>query len=182
MPRMATAMGAIDDAIVADALAWKKKDRPVWHRWGAMAASLALLLAAVLALIPTGTDAPPHIDPDAFFVEGYTYAVNEGSFSAYVGGRVINGDKLGEKITDVTVTAGWKNAAGEWTSAPETLRGEIYGISGIPTDVAVALRFTDQGEAVTTTHYYVIMDPEADLDAVSEYIIPPIHSGTAGEE
>ncbi len=42
---------------------------------------------------------------------------------------------------------------------------------GIDNNVAVALKFVDKGEAVTTTYYYVIMNPNADLSAVEEYII-----------
>jgi len=44
------------------------------------------------------------------------------------------------------------------------------------------LKFIDQGEAVTTTHYYVIMNPRADLAPVAEYIITPITSNNPGEE
>ena len=182
MPRMVTAMGAIDDAIVIDALACKKKDRPIWHRWGAIAASFALLLVAVLSFLPTEGDTPPHIFPDGVFEKGYSYAVSEGEFSSYVGGKVIDGDKLAAKMTDVTVVAGWKNAAGEWCSETEVLRGEIYEIVGVPTAVAVALRFVDLGEGVSTTHYYVLLNPAADLSAVSEYIIPPEKPFSGGEE
>ncbi len=104
--------------------------------------------------------------------ESYVYEINEGQFSAYVGGKVIAEDKVGEKVTDVTLTAGWKNAADAQWIFWEKLRGEVYSIEGIESNVAVALKFIDKGEAVTTTHYYVIMNPNADLSAVEEYIIP----------
>ncbi len=103
--------------------------------------------------------------------ERYLYEVEEGAFSTYVGGKVIAEDKVGDKIADVTLTAGWKNSAnGEWITQ-EKLRGEVYSIVGIANDVAVALKFTDKGEAVTTTHYYVIMNPNADLTALEDYTI-----------
>ena len=44
------------------------------------------------------------------------------------------------------------------------------------------MKFVDQGEAVTTTHYYVIMNPNADLSAVEDYIIAPIVPNNPGDE
>ena len=105
----------------------------------------------------------------------YFYKVDYGDFSTYIGGKVINKDKLGEKISDVTVTAGWETWVGgklTETVSTENLRAEVYSIDGVSNNVAVALKFIDKGEAVTTTHYYVILNPEADLSSVKEYIIP----------
>ena len=55
-------------------------------------------------------------------------------------------------------------------------------INGVSSDVAVALKFLDKGEAVTTTHYYVILNPNADLSIVEEYIITPIVPNNPGDE
>ncbi len=103
--------------------------------------------------------------------EQYLYQVDEGKFSSYIGGKVIKEDKLSGKMTDVRVTAGWKSMPDNKWLTQESLRAEIYGISGISEDIAVALKFIDQGDAITTTHYYVIMNPNADLSAVDDYII-----------
>ena len=64
----------------------------------------------------------------------------------------------------------------------ETLRGEVYEIIGISSETAAALKFIDQGEAVTTTHYYVILNPAADLSSVEEYTIAPILPNSGGNE
>ena len=109
------------------------------------------------------------------YKKSYFYKVDDDNFSSYIGGKVINKDKLGEKISDVTVTAGWETWVGEKlteTVSTENLRAEVYLINGVSNDVAVALKFIDKGEAVTTTHYYVILNPDADLSSVNEYIIP----------
>lgn len=109
------------------------------------------------------------------YKKSYFYKVDEGDFSTYIGGKVIDKDKLGEKISDVTVTAGWETWVGgklTETVSTENLRAEVYSIDGVSNDVAVALKFIDKGEAVTTTHYYVILNPDADLSSVKEYIIP----------
>ena len=58
----------------------------------------------------------------------------------------------------------------------------MYEITGIDGGIAVALKFIDQGEAVTTTHYYVIMNPTADLTAVEDYVIAPITPNNPGDE
>ncbi len=141
-------------------------------QWASAAACLCLCIIACLGIWQGAELAPAEI---------YVYTVNEGPFSAYVGGKVISEDKIGSKVADVTLTAGWQNAAGSQWLSQEALRGEIYAIEGIAGEVAVALRFIDQGEAVTTTHYYVFMNPHADLSAVADYRIHPDSSGTAGE-
>ena len=114
--------------------------------------------------------------------ETYRYSIDEGDFADYVGGKVIDEEKLGEKIGDVTLSAGWHvNSDGTWKTQ-ESLRGEVYVITGVPQEVAVALRFLDKGDAVTLDHYYVLLNPEADLSAVSEYVIPAYMPNNPGEE
>ena len=170
--RLYETIGDINENYVNEAHMTAKKSRPGWLRWGVMAACLALVVMVATVAMPTmfnNTDIPPAISdtPPANGTEnkyesGYFYHVAEGVFSTYVGGKVIAEEKLGSKVEDVSVTAGWKNAAGEWIST-ENLRGEIYLIDGVSSDVAVALKFLDRSEAVTTTHYYVMLNPNADF-------------------
>ena len=125
------------------------------------------------------TTQPSH---EAALSEAYFYNVSEGVFSTYIlCGKVISEDKIGSKIDDVSVSAGWKNNANEWLTT-ETLRAEVYLINDISKDVAVALKFIDKGDALTTTHYYVIMNPEADLTPVKDYLIRPLEPNNAGDE
>lgn len=184
-------IGDINENYVNEAHMTAKKSRPGWLRWGVMAACLALVVMVVTVAMPTvfnNTDTPPAIgdtsptvSAEINYERGYFYHVDEGAFSTYVGGKVISEEKLGSKVEDVSVTAGSKNAAGEWIST-ENLRGEIYLIDGVASDVAVALKFLDKGEAVTTTHYYVILNPNADLSVVEEYVIAPIVPNNPGDE
>ena len=125
------------------------------------------------------TTQPSH---EAALSEAYFYNVSDGIFSNYIiCGKVISEDKIDSKIDDVSVSAGWKNNANEWLTT-ETLRAEVYLISDISKDVAVALKFIDKGDALTTTHYYVIMNPEADLTPVKDYLIRPLEPNNAGDE
>lgn len=110
------------------------------------------------------------VSTETRYSESYVYTVENGKFSSYIGGKVIAEEKIGERIADVSVTAGWRNGEGEALSN-ETLRAQVYLIEGISDDVAAALKFIDKGDALTTTHYYVIMNPDADLSAVEDYII-----------
>ena len=123
----------------------------------------------------------PAIGNESAFSETYVYNVSDGKFSTYVSGKVISEDKIDYKIADVSVAAGWKNSFDEQLTT-ETLRAEVYLIKGISKDVAVALKFIDKGDALTTTHYYVIMNPEADLTPVKEYLIRPLEPNNAGDE
>ena len=118
---------------------------------------------------------------EIIFAENYVYNVSDGEFSTYVGGKVISKDKISSKIDDVSVSASWKNSSGERLTT-ETLRAEVYLIKGVSKDVAVALKFIDKGDALTTTHYYVIMNPDADLTPVKEYLIRPLEPNNTGDE
>ncbi|MBR6939895.1 MAG: hypothetical protein IKH65_03730 [Clostridia bacterium] len=103
----------------------------------------------------------------------YKYHINSGKYKNYVAGKVIDKDKVGEKAGSVTVTAGWEGpgAVAEGNTAKETLSADVYYIKGVSDDVAVCLKFKDKGDALTTTHYYVVINPEADSSAVSDYVI-----------
>lgn len=184
-PRIVNAVGQIDDDLVSGANRAKVAKKNVWLKWGSIAACFAVMLMAVVAIAPMmfgGDDPVPPIDNEYQYESGYFYQINEGAYSTYVGGKVIAEDKIGNKIADVNLTAGWKDDKGEWKSETEALRGEVYTINGVSNDVAVALKFIDKGEAVTTTHYYVIMNPAADLTPVQDYIITPITSNNPGDE
>ena len=184
-PRIANAVGHIDDDLVSGATRAKATKKNVWLKWGSIAACFAVMLMAVVVAVPMmfgGDDPVPPIDNEYQYESGYFYQINEGAYSTYVGGKVIAEDKIGNKIADVNLTAGWKDDKGEWKSETEALRGEVYTINGVSNDVAVALKFIDKGEAVTTTHYYVIMNPAADLTPVQDYIIAPITPNNPGDE
>ena len=140
---------------------------------------LSVLLTVLLLLSLTAcgeANAPADTSADIFTQipltgESSVYRVEEGVYSAYASGKVIEESRIGEKLEDVSVMGGWRNNSdGTWISQ-EQLRAEVYAIRDISHEVAVALKFLDQGDALTTTHYYVIMNPAADLTAVADYVI-----------
>ena len=103
----------------------------------------------------------------------YDFEINGATYIAYIRGKVIDAEKVGSKFESVTVTGGWKNAAGEWIST-EALNAELYEIRGIDSGIAVALKFIDQSEGATTTLYYVMLNSNADLSEVEQYVRDPI--------
>ena len=116
----------------------------------------------------------------ATFSERYVYSVDEGVYAAYVGGRVIDASRIGNKLEKVAVTGGWMNYAGTMLTE-EHADAEVFEIEEISTDIAVAIRFLGKLEAMTTEHYYVIYNPESDLTAIQEYVIDYFYPAN-GEE
>ncbi len=200
---MRQAIGDIDDRLIAGAEKQPTTRRSgiSWVKWGSIAAAFVLVIAMGIMILPGmfKTDTPV-VTPDTPAASGngegygdpnyhgdeigmfekYEYSVDAGRFSSYVQGRSISDKKVGGKLEDVTVTAGWVRAEGLPQAEKEHARAEIYIIEGVSTDVAVAIRFVDELEAQVTTMYYVIMNPEADLTPVQDYIIN-YHSDGIGE-
>ena len=182
-------LGDINEEHIKKAGEYRMVKKPVrqksaWRKWGSLAACIAVVLiaaAVVRSMLIDHASATPPVTGELKYESRYVYHVDRGAFSDYVGGKVIAEDKIGDKLEDVSVIGGWKNSYDEWVYT-ETLRGEIYAVADISADVAVALKFIDQGEAVTTTHYYVIMNPNADLSSVAEYIIVPDVPNNPGDE
>lgn len=175
-PRISNAVSYIDDDLISDAVCAKAKKRNTWLKFvPAAACFIAIFVIAVIVfpkMLGENNSVPPITEESTVNQEQtgesqiekyYTYGIKEGAFSLFVGGKVISANQIGSKIEDVLVTAGWKNAAGEWLSN-EILNAEVYAIEGVESEVAAALKFIDKGEAVTTTHYYVIMHPNAEYN------------------
>ena len=169
------ALGGVDaDLIEAADESAARPARTGWVRWAA-AAAVVLLLGAALTL-PRFLEAPRGVPAETAPDREYRWRVEDGRYAAYVPGRVIEEARVGERLGAVTVTAGW-TARGEAVTA-ERLRAEVCAIRGVDADVAVCVRFLDPGDALTTTHYYTLLNPAADTTPVQAYRIRR-ESGTA---
>ena len=166
IPRIANAINHIDDELVSGALSTRTAKKNAWLKWASVAACFVIFLVAVAAVALNLLDAQnPITQTDKYTEKYYDYWIDAGEFAEYIGGKVVSEDKIGSKISDVSVTAGWKNGAGEWLSM-ENLNAEVYEIEGVERDVSVALKFIDKGEALTTTHYYEIKHPNAEYNGM----------------
>ena len=128
-----------------------------------------------------GVNGDSTVEVESALESYYDFEINSAPFTTYTSGRVIDTEKVGSKFETVTVTGGWKNAAGEWIST-EALNAELYEIRGIDSGIAVALKFIDQPDAATTTFYYVMLNPNADLCEVEQYVRYPIVPNNPGDE
>ncbi len=186
---MRFAIGEIDDKLVEGAreVKIKKTAKYSWLKWSSVVAVLALVIALGVFALPgmlKDNDPVTSVTPDNTgvsgneggnstenkFEKGYTYSVDEGKYSTYVQGKVIADKYVGGKLEDVTVTAGWMDADRKMLTEEHAKAG-IYEITGVSKDVAVAIKFIDELEAETTTQFYVIMNPTADLTPVQPYVI-----------
>ena len=192
---MRAAIGEIDNKLIegAETAGIKNRTNRPRLKWVAVAAALVILIVTAAFTLPLlfktdepaatpdtppvdknngeGVGDPNYTGDEIVMYEKYVYAVDSGKFSAYVQGKAINKKYVGEKIDDVTVTAGWVRPEGLPQAEKEHARAEIYEIKGVSTDTAVAIKFLDKLEAQTTDFYYVIMDPNADLTPVQPYVI-----------
>ena len=107
----------------------------------------------------------------------YMYSIDGGRFADYARGEAISESQIGEKIETVFVTVGVRNNEEKFWVTQETRRAEVYAIDGVAEDIAVALKFIDEGEGATTTHYYAMMNPSADLTDFEEYKVSPYVGG-----
>ncbi|MBO4869841.1 MAG: hypothetical protein J5585_09030 [Clostridia bacterium] len=195
---MRKAIGEIDDSLIEGAgrTSEKNKAKPSWVKWVPVAAAITVVTVAAALTLPAliknetpvettdvpsvsetgeksgeGFGDPNYTGKEIGLYEKYVYSVDSGKFAPYVQGRVINEKYVGEKIDDVTVTAGWVRSEELPQAEKEHARAEIYEIIGVSADTAVAIKFLDKLEAETTDFYYVIMNPNADLTPVQPYVI-----------
>ena len=148
------------------------------------AASAVLLLIAGAVLLfrrPAGNDP---IDTAQIWKEVYNTSSNEtvdtssivsrywahlkDAYQSYIPSRVCTEDHLGDLLLETEASAYWENnSSGEFVreSEEEILRTRIYACKGIDPERAVILQFLDKGEALTTDHYYVYLNPEAAFPA-----------------
>lgn len=149
----------------------------------AAAAAVLLLIAGAVLLFrrPAGNDP---IDTAQIWKEVYNTSSNEtadtssivsrywahlkDAYRSYIPSRVCTEDHLGDLLLETEANAYWENnSSGEFVreSEEEILRTRIYACKGIDPERAVILQFLDKGEALTTDHYYVYLNPEAAFPA-----------------
>ena len=152
---------------------------------------VVVILSVVMMLSVAGCAKDNTVDPsdegtgDIPLVRGvrYMYSVDDDVFSTYVSGKIIDENKIGERIEEFAVTAGLRNNEENIWITQETLRAELYSIDGVSENIAVALKAID--ESTDQTLYYVLVNPDADYSKVEKYItyapvvgISPLTGGT----
>ena len=174
------AIGDVDEVLVerAERSPEKKNRKGTWLKIALPLAAAASLAGVIFLVIPKekGNLGSSQLVGPPQLIEGvteskYVWKVDSGTYAAYQPGKVIGEDRIGEALTDVTVTAGWVIYPSNEAVTKESLRGTVYAIRGVSPETGAAVRFHDKGEALTTDHYYVLLNPEADPKILEEYRI-----------
>ena len=117
------------------------------------------------------TDLPIVPEDEAVFYLRYTFVIVSSAFSDYRPGKVVGEELVGERLEDAAATGVYIYSNGT-IQEDETLRCEIFEITGVDPGMAVCVRFIDKGKGLTTDHYYLLYHPGEDLSAIEAYLIP----------
>ena len=181
--KLIKAIGGIDDDMIenADKKTAGSSRGPRWLIIAAAAAVLAAIAIVAVALLPAMlkdvgavTSVLPGDDVGItraeFYMETYIWRVSEGKYSSYESGMVIEAEKVGKLLEKVRVRAGWVSSLGGGSDLlAESGDAGIYLIEGVSPDVGVAVKFFDKFEALTTEHYYALLNPDADPGPLEPY-------------
>lgn len=168
IPRIANAIGHIDDDLVSGAAESKKKKKNVWVKWGSLAACFAMLVVVSVAVLPSlfegnithsGTDGrykDYHIAGESAIVwpweyltvyEKYTNVEIDGI--EYLGkGRAVSEALIGESLGNYTMIGYDKINNGK----KYTAEFEAYALKDIARSQFVAVKMEDS--------YYVFQSDE----------------------
>ena len=117
------------------------------------------------------TNSPTTSKSEAVFYLKYTYFIVDSAFSAYRPGKVVGEEMVGERLENASATGVYIFSDGR-TEEDETLRCEIFALTGVDPGIAVCVRFIDKGKGLTTDHYYLLYNPTADTSTIEAYLIP----------
>lgn len=208
--KISMALNDIDEKYVEKAANFKKKRTtlPI-VKWGALVASLAIVIAGTALILPRlDTASVPPIQNDSTtenviettggaeigtyhtttpgitlgttptqsgevaLIEQYTARITNGAYKNYAPMTALKTYEasIGEKLTDVTVWGFWASNDKDFFDADdytgeekiETLRAEVYALEGISPEIAVLVKYLDQGEALTLDHYYVFVNRDVE--------------------
>lgn len=120
-------------------------------------------------------DTPTGSGDEAVFYLRYTYCIVDSAFSAYRPGKVVSEERVGERLEEATAAGVYVFSDGR-IEEDETLRCEIFSLKGVDPGIAVCVRFIDKGKGLTTDHYYLLYNPEADTSAIEAYLIPQVEA------
>jgi hypothetical protein len=92
-------LGDINEEHIKKAGEYRMVKKPVWRKWGSLAACFTAVLIAGAVALPVLFDnasVTPPVTGELKYESRYVYHVDRGAFSAYVGGKVIAEDKIGD--------------------------------------------------------------------------------------
>ncbi len=177
--KFSEAMGELDTKYVDEAINYKKKNKkPVWAKWGAIAACLCLVLSGgflyqaenrypMKEVASTNNDSSeiytlPHWEDMEIYNQYPQIIINELEYQANWG--EVPASQLGVELGNIT-TYGWDeyaNTAEE--NATRHCNATIYEIQNISTQCAVAVQYEG------TSNYYAAVNDFYHFDTLGEFI------------
>lgn len=187
------ALGGVDPRYIAQAAEYlpasaSVRARPSRRRIALVAACAALMLVTLIFALPMMQPSTPEslesnelggfwieylfgggdkITSEGVLVEAWLRNISTKGYESYESRHTIAPEHVGEKLGDVEVYNRLYRYLDDTVSGEEYLDAEIFRIKGVDPAVSFCLRYTEQGEALTTTHYYVFCNKDAsyrDLD------------------
>lgn len=187
------ALGGIAPRYIAEAAEYSPapsgvRARPSHRRIALVAACAALLAVTVIFALPMMQRSTPEslesnelggfwlgylsgsgdkIASEGVLVEAWLRNISSEGYERYESRHTIAPEYVGEKLGDVEVYNRLYRYLDDTVSGEEYLDAEIFRIKGVDPAASFCLRYIEQGEALTTTHYYVFSNQDAsyrDLD------------------
>ena len=163
--KLSEALENINSIYIESAGNYRKKQTPKMHffKWSALAACFTVLMVASVLLVQNAirADSAYWSEPmkeNAILEQRKICIINDPTYADYISLRVIDPTYVGEKLSETEVKSFWRNFLLNEDTDFELLRAEIYTIKGISPDIAVCIRYLDEGDALTTTHYYTYVN------------------------
>lgn len=122
------------------------------------------------SVAPTTIDPPTDPEDNAFY-QLYTYVIVDSAFSDYRLGKVVGEEMVGERLEDAAAAGVYVQSDGTMQE-DETLRCEIFDLTGVDPEIAVCVRFIDRGKGLSTDRYYLLYPPGADMSAIEADLTP----------
>ncbi len=186
------AMGNIDLDIIEHADKAPVRKSKTFMKLAAVAAALALIVAGAFAVAPMLRNGPAVSTGDKvvweniFSWKGNESGISESSslesktfyeilnkeYSAYEKGRVIDRSFIGEKLADTEIRTWVYNFILEKETESEISKAEIFAISGIAPDAAVAVKYIDGETPVNDSaeYCYIALNREYKASSFAEFI------------
>ena len=163
--KLSEALENINSTYIEAAGNYRKKQtsKMNFFKWSSLAACFtALMITSVLFIqnVIRADDAywSEPMKEHAILEQRKICIINDPTYADYISLRVIDPTYVGEKLSETEVKSFWRNFLLNEDTDFELLRAEIYIIKDVSPDIAVCIRYLDEGDALTTTHYYTYVN------------------------
>ena len=102
-------------------------------------------------------------------IEALISEVQTKEYSSYTQRRVIDEKYVGESIGKIEVKTFWRNFSTNTDTNINYLDAEVFLINGVDHNAAVCLRYLEESDGYTTTHYYTLINSAIGAETLGEF-------------